>query len=244
MFDGSMVKELRLRDNLTENALATMLGVSRSYINHIESGRRQPNLDHQKKLAGIFKVPVHQLYKKAAAPTKEPETLTQTESITSIVEQPSSSPLLVLTVPMLLSMVRGAQREIIDTACCGQRFQGTRNIRGQIEGRGLAAESNSFDLTITATEISLWMNTQISRSWMGDCQAYCEEPDVYLSDEKENTADHYADGLIWFTAYTSIYDQILRCIKLKDSTSKVNVLDSNLRSYVWRYEVNHERGEC
>ena len=48
------LKQLRKRKGLSQYELADKLGVSKSYISHLECGRRQMGLDLLKKYAGVM----------------------------------------------------------------------------------------------------------------------------------------------------------------------------------------------
>jgi transcriptional regulator with XRE-family HTH domain len=242
MFDGSLVKQLRLRNNLTEHALAALLGVSRSYISHIEAGKRKPKLDHQKKLAEIFGVPIHAFYRESKpVPEVRERNMLHEENTESVSNQSHAAPMLVLSVPMLLSMVNGVQMEIKDTACSGQRFHGTRNIQGRLEGELLDPKTDSFDLTVKATEVVLWLRTSNEFWWEEHCHPYCEKPAMLLYETETSLAEEYGVGLVWFTAYSSEYNRLLTCVEFKNSTPSVQVLDSELKQDLLTYEA-YQRG--
>ena len=64
----------RLRDardtqNLTQEAVAVQAGISRTYYNHIETGRRVPSLKVALALARILGVPVESLFRDSSSAT-------------------------------------------------------------------------------------------------------------------------------------------------------------------------------
>lgn len=58
---GQALKLLRRYQGLNQSALATQLGVSRSYISELESGNRTPSFDLLNRYAEVFEVPVSSL---------------------------------------------------------------------------------------------------------------------------------------------------------------------------------------
>jgi transcriptional regulator with XRE-family HTH domain len=52
--DNMNLETIRKRKGLTQCELADKLGVSKSYISHLESGRRQMGLDLLRKYAGVM----------------------------------------------------------------------------------------------------------------------------------------------------------------------------------------------
>ena len=63
---GNSVRELRLRQGLSQGQLATAMGVSRQTINSIEVGRYTPSLGLAIGLARFFECPVEELFHVAA----------------------------------------------------------------------------------------------------------------------------------------------------------------------------------
>jgi len=55
------LKKLRVRKNLTQEALAKKVGVSRGYLSRLEMGRHDPPLSLLRRLADELKVPVRRL---------------------------------------------------------------------------------------------------------------------------------------------------------------------------------------
>ena len=56
------LKVLRAKQNLTQEALALELGVSRQTINAIEKGKYDPSLPLAFKLARLFKMPIEDIF--------------------------------------------------------------------------------------------------------------------------------------------------------------------------------------
>jgi putative transcriptional regulator len=59
----TQVYELRLKKDLTQEALAAKVGVSRQTIIAIEKGNYAPSVLLALKIAGVFKVPVEAVFK-------------------------------------------------------------------------------------------------------------------------------------------------------------------------------------
>jgi|GEM_PF-3911834 len=55
---GSIIRQLRVENHMTQEQLAKALGVRKSAISMYESGRRQPTLERLEKLTDIFNVDV------------------------------------------------------------------------------------------------------------------------------------------------------------------------------------------
>ncbi|MXO91098.1 helix-turn-helix domain-containing protein [Pontixanthobacter aquaemixtae] len=58
---GQALRLLRRHQGLNQSALATKLGVSRSYVSELEGGNRTPSLDLLSRYANAFDVPVSSL---------------------------------------------------------------------------------------------------------------------------------------------------------------------------------------
>ena len=56
------LKELRARHDLTQEALAEMVGVSRQSIISIEKGRYSPSVTLALRIAGILQVPLEEAF--------------------------------------------------------------------------------------------------------------------------------------------------------------------------------------
>ena len=56
------LREMRAKDNLTQDDLAKKVGVTRQTILAIENGKYNPSLDLAFKLAGLFKVKIEDLF--------------------------------------------------------------------------------------------------------------------------------------------------------------------------------------
>jgi putative transcriptional regulator len=59
---GNRLKELRARHDLTQEALAGMVGVSRQSIISIEKGRYSPSVTLALRLARVLQVPVEEAF--------------------------------------------------------------------------------------------------------------------------------------------------------------------------------------
>ncbi len=58
---GEAFKIIRVFNNMTQQELATKLGISDSYLSQIESGKRTPTLDTIRSFSDYFKIPVSSL---------------------------------------------------------------------------------------------------------------------------------------------------------------------------------------
>lgn len=58
---GKRVQALRKQKGMTQEGLATAVGLNRSYIAEIELGRRNPSLDSLKTIADGLQVPLSKL---------------------------------------------------------------------------------------------------------------------------------------------------------------------------------------
>ena len=56
------LRETRKAKRLTQDNVAAQTGISRTYYNHLEAGRRLPSLKVALHLARIFAVPVEDLF--------------------------------------------------------------------------------------------------------------------------------------------------------------------------------------
>ena len=59
---GRRIKELRLRDNISQEELAFRCQLSKNYVSDVERGRRNITLKVVEKFAWGLKVPVHYLF--------------------------------------------------------------------------------------------------------------------------------------------------------------------------------------
>jgi len=59
---SNRVRELRARDDLTQEDLAKQVGVTRQTILAIEKGEYLPSLELGFKIAQVFKLPIHQIF--------------------------------------------------------------------------------------------------------------------------------------------------------------------------------------
>ena len=60
---GENLRKLRLKKNMSQGDLATVLSVDRAYISNIENGRMNPTLSTLGKIAGALNVPINVLIK-------------------------------------------------------------------------------------------------------------------------------------------------------------------------------------
>jgi len=60
---GLRIRELRKKQNLTQEKLAELAKMDYSYLNLIEAGKRNPSLKRIGKLARILKVSLSELFK-------------------------------------------------------------------------------------------------------------------------------------------------------------------------------------
>ena len=65
------IRELRKRDNMSQEALAGKLGVSRSAVAMWEAGRSEPDTDKLIALAALFRVSVDYLLQQGAAAAQQ-----------------------------------------------------------------------------------------------------------------------------------------------------------------------------
>ncbi|MDV0443873.1 helix-turn-helix transcriptional regulator [Methanorbis rubei] len=56
------IREYRLRKNITQEELATLVGVRRETIGHLENGRYNPSLKLGFDIAKVLEVPVEELF--------------------------------------------------------------------------------------------------------------------------------------------------------------------------------------
>lgn len=59
---GKRVQELRKQRGLTQEDLADLVGVDRSYMGFVERGERNPTLDKLVKIAKAFKITLSELF--------------------------------------------------------------------------------------------------------------------------------------------------------------------------------------
>jgi len=59
---SNRLKELRARHDLTQQALAEKVGVSRQSIISIEKGRYSPSVDLALRIAGVLQVPLEEAF--------------------------------------------------------------------------------------------------------------------------------------------------------------------------------------
>ncbi len=58
---GRKIQKARKEKGITQERLAEMADISRTYMGHIEQGRRQPPLDTMQKIAKALKMKVNEL---------------------------------------------------------------------------------------------------------------------------------------------------------------------------------------
>lgn len=59
---GQRIKELRKKQELTQEKLAELAGLDYSYLNMIEAGKKNPSLKRIAKLARILKISLPELF--------------------------------------------------------------------------------------------------------------------------------------------------------------------------------------
>lgn len=60
---GDRLKELRDKNKLTQEDLADMVGVDRSYMGFVERGQKNPTLEKLTLIAKAFKISLSELFK-------------------------------------------------------------------------------------------------------------------------------------------------------------------------------------
>jgi len=60
---GGNLRKLRLKKNMSQGDLATVLGVDRAYISNIENGRMNPTLSTLEKVAKALRISSSELLK-------------------------------------------------------------------------------------------------------------------------------------------------------------------------------------
>ena len=86
----NIFRKLRTSSNLTQNAIAERLGISRSTIGMYETGAREPDYETLEKIADYFNVDTDFLLGRTAQTTMLPETigkLAKTHELDTIYEQ-------------------------------------------------------------------------------------------------------------------------------------------------------------
>ncbi|MDD3123537.1 MAG: helix-turn-helix transcriptional regulator [Candidatus Izemoplasmatales bacterium] len=60
---GKNVRKIRTQNNITQEEIANILGVDRSFVSNIENGKNNPTLSTITNLAKALKVSVEELFK-------------------------------------------------------------------------------------------------------------------------------------------------------------------------------------
>ena len=60
---GQKIRSVREQNNLTQDQLALMVGIGRSYLAKVESGKRNPTVDFVEKVAGGLGMTLEELFK-------------------------------------------------------------------------------------------------------------------------------------------------------------------------------------
>ena len=60
---GQKIRSVREQNNLTQEQLALMVGIGRSYLAKVESGKRNPTVDFVEKVAGGLGMTLEDLFK-------------------------------------------------------------------------------------------------------------------------------------------------------------------------------------
>jgi len=66
-----LIKPQRVRENISQENLGKLIGVSRQTINAIEKGRVQPTVLVALKMSRVFKIPIEKLFE--LEPHEEPD---------------------------------------------------------------------------------------------------------------------------------------------------------------------------
>jgi transcriptional regulator with XRE-family HTH domain len=69
---GLAVRELRLKQGLSQEALAKAAQLSRTYLTGVETGRRNPTLHNISRLADALGVPIRRLFRVSSYPDSDP----------------------------------------------------------------------------------------------------------------------------------------------------------------------------
>jgi XRE family transcriptional regulator, regulator of sulfur utilization len=59
---GKRIKRLRKQQGLTQEDLAETVGLSSTYVGHIEQGRKSPSLEAITRIAKVLKVKIGELF--------------------------------------------------------------------------------------------------------------------------------------------------------------------------------------
>ena len=105
---GSRLKYLRKQDNITQQALATALGIAKSTVSMYESGKREPDFETLEKLADFFNVSMTTFFPSGEVPSYvngDPE-------LTVYLEELRTRP----EMRMLFSVAKGATKEDVEKA--------------------------------------------------------------------------------------------------------------------------------
>ena len=65
---GAIIYHLRSAKQISQRELSSKVGVSHSYISHIENGTRDPSLNIVEKIAGALSIPVYVIFLAANDP--------------------------------------------------------------------------------------------------------------------------------------------------------------------------------
>lgn len=66
---GTRLKYLRKQDNVTQQELASSLGISKSTISMYENGNREPDFETLESIADFFNVPMNTFFPNGKAPS-------------------------------------------------------------------------------------------------------------------------------------------------------------------------------
>ena len=76
------LRELRKRDNVTQQELSDIIGISRNQLNAYEAGRMNPSVKNKRKIAEHFKVDVSEIIDLSAAPKSSVKYYRQMRNLT------------------------------------------------------------------------------------------------------------------------------------------------------------------
>ena len=60
---GARIAELRRKRNLTQEQLADLVDLHRTYIGFIEQGKRNPSIGNVRRIANVLKISLKELFK-------------------------------------------------------------------------------------------------------------------------------------------------------------------------------------
>lgn len=105
---GARLKYLRKQDDITQQQLATAIGISKSTISMYENGNREPDFETLEKFADYFNVNMSTFF-----PSGEiPDYINQDPELTEYLEELRTRP----EMRMLFSVAKGASKADVEKA--------------------------------------------------------------------------------------------------------------------------------